>query len=405
MHTSGDDTFSEFSYRAAWLKHRSFFPVSPELRGTRSGQWRKPPRTGDRNIFAALADTEPSGFALSVIQRAGERGLLDAFRQPGADPGPSDLLCTVLDTCRLGALRVHPSGAPSTDAEAEKLLLPRRSDLEAIGVAVAAFERGQEDLRQLLSLLYCATALGGFRPKCTYIQDDGQLGVAKFPSVFDASSVNRVEVLTMHLAKAAGIKVVDVSLMHPVSTPFVVAPRFDRSPNGERKALLSARSLLLAEDDDLVDHFDLLDAMRIHCKDFKADAGQLWRRLVFCLLVDDAGTTLRKIGFLYAGTSRWSLAPAHGLRSCICPSVLQPSQQESHWAHRAPLEALMKGSKAFEIKPSDALVYLRHQVEVLGGWKKLASQFAVHMSTRDIEMTEPVMNNPQLERVKQLMSS
>lgn len=391
-HVSGEEAFSEFRYSATWLKHSRFFPVSPDLRRTRSSQWRKPPRIGGHNIFAGLADSVPTGFALSVVRRATERGLLDPFRLPGTEPGPMDALCAVLDTGRLGALRIHPSSASPADTKTEERLLPRRSDLQAIADAVAAFERGQEDERQLLLLLYCATALGGSRPKCTYVQDDGRLGVAKFPSVVDSCTINRVEVLTMHLAKAAGIKVVDVSLMHPVSAPFAVAARFDRAANGERRGFLSARSFVLAEAHEVVDHFDLLDAMRIHCKDFVADACQLWRRLALDLLINAADGDLRKIGFLYAGQGRWSLAPAHGTRPQLnsAPSRQFRSTKEER---DDALEALVKRSTAFGINPSDALALLRNQGEAIGRWRKLASQFNVNISNEDVEMFKLATQN------------
>lgn len=405
LYASGEEALSEFRYDAPWLKHSRFFPVSPELRETRSSQWRRPPRTGGRNVFAALADTEPTGFALSVIQRARERGLLDAFRRPGTERGAMDGLCTVLDTCRLGALRVHPSKELSTDTAAEKRLLPRRSDLDGIGAAVAAFERGQEDLRQLLLLLYCATALGGSRPKCSWIQEDGQLAIAKFPSVVDAFPVNRAEVLAMHLAKAVGIEVVDVKLMHSINAPILLAPRFDRPSSGGRSPFLSARSLLLAENSDAVDHFDLLDAMRIHCKDFAADARQLWRRLVLRLLINDAGANLSKIGFLYAGNGRWCLAPAHGLRPCFFPSTSQSKNRGEKEDRRADLETLVEASRAFGIEPSLALDFLRHQLKVIKGWKNLASQFEVSMSAEEIEMVEVALNNEQAALARQLVSS
>lgn len=398
LHLWGDQTCSEFRYDDRWLKHRRFFALSPELRPTRSGQLRRAPRTGGQALFSALADAAPSGFARSVLRRAQARGLLEVFGRARGDRMDWHTLGTVLDTCSLGALRIRPKGEAPTDAAAEQKLLPRRCDLGAIAAAIAAFERGEEDLRQLLLLLYCATALGGSRPKCSWIQENGELAVAKFPSMHDHPAVNRVEVLAMRLAHAAGIVVVPVQLQHPVHEPFVLAARFDRKAEGGRRPFLSARSLMLAEDEDTLDTTELLSAMRTHCKDFATDAQQLWRRWMFGHLINAAGDRLRKTGFLYAGQGRWSLAPAHGLR----PGLNAP-KGEPFGDHVAAFEHLVENCRAFEITPADARAYLRQQLDAIAGWKKQAAQFSISLCTQDMEMLTPVMDNPQQKLARELI--
>jgi serine/threonine-protein kinase HipA len=398
LHLWGDQTCSEFRYDDRWLKHRRFFALSPELRPTRSGQLGRAPRTGGQALFSALADAAPSGFALSVLRRAQARGLLEAFGRARGDRMDWHTLGTVLDTCSLGALRIRPMGEAPSDAAAERKLLPRRCDLGAIAAAIAAFERGQEDLRQLLLLLYCATALGGARPKCSWIQENGELAVAKFPSMHDHPAVNRVEVLAMHMAHAAGIVVVPVQLQHPVHEPFVLAARFDRNVKGGRRPFLSARSLMLAHDEDTLDTTELLSAMRTHCKDFAIDAQQLWRRWLFGHLINAAGDTPRKAGFLYAGQGRWYLAPAHGLR----PS-LNASKREAAGDRSAAIEYLVKNCSAFEITSANARAYLRQQLEVVAGWRKQAGQFSISLCTQDVEILTPVMNNPQQKLARELI--
>jgi serine/threonine-protein kinase HipA len=398
FHIWGDQTCSEFRYDDRWLKHRRFFTLSPELRPTRSGQMRRAPRTGGHHLFAALADAAPSGFALSVLQRAQARGLLDTFGRARGDRTDRHTQGTVLDTCSLGALRVCPIGEAPTDATAEQKLLPRRCDLGAIADAVAAFERGQEDLRQLLLLLYCATALGGSRPKCSWIEEKGELAVAKFPSMHDHPAVNRVEVLAMRLAYAAGIVVVPVQLQHPVHAPFVLAARFDRTAEGGRRPFLSARSLLLAEDEDTLDITELLCVMRTHCKEFANDAHQLWRRQVFEHLINGAGETMRKTGFLYAGQRRWYLAPAHGLRPC-----LNASEREAAGDRVAALAHLVETCSAFEITPTNARAYLRQQLDVIARWRAQAGQFSISLCKHDTEMLAALLENPQLQLARQLI--
>lgn len=281
-------------------------------------------------------------------------------------------------------MRLHPIGESVTDTEAGKRRLPVYTDLVGLSRAVAAFESREESLGQLLQLLFSATALGGSRPKCTWMQQDGQLAVARFPSIHDPMDLNRAEVLTARLAKAVGIDVVDVRLAHPVFDPFALSPRFDRGPGGGRKLFLSARSLLLAEEGDAVDHFDLLNAMRACCKDFASDAQQLWDRLLFGLLIGHKSLDLRKIGFLYVGHGQWRLAPAHGLRPALSASVPSPAEQLVCQKQSITLDALLETSDAFEVSGAIAQSRLNHQREVIAGWKKLATEFSISMSGRDM---------------------
>lgn len=384
----GGEVASEFRHSASWLTNGKFFPVSPELRKASLGQWRRRPEAEGRNFFAALSDTQPTGFALSVIQRAQERGLLDAFRQHGDGPSYTAILCAVPDICRLGALRIHPLGESVSDVGVGMRRLPVCTDLVGLSRAVAAFERQEESLGQLLQLLFSATALGGSRPKCTWIQKDGQLAVARFPSMHDPCDINRAEVLTARLARAAGIDVVDVKLAHPVCDPFALSLRFDRGPDGGRQPFLSARSLLLVEDEDVVDHLDLLNAMRVCCKDFEADAQQLWSRLLFGLLIGHRGLDLQKIGFLYAGKGQWRLTPAHGLRPAGLRSDKTLIGKPPCGTPSITLGALMEGSEAFTVSRSAAEERLSQQLSVIRDWKKLATEFSINMSAKDAEAFE-----------------
>lgn len=386
----GGEVASEFRHSASWLTNGKFFPVSPELRKASSGQWRRRPEAEGRNFFSALSDTQPTGFALSVIQRAQAGGLLNAFRQHGDGPSCTGALCAVPDICRLGALRLHPLGESVSEVGVGMRRLPVSTDLVGLSRAVAAFERREESLSQLLQLLFSATALGGSRPKCTWMQKDGQLAVARFPSIHDSIDVNRVEVLTARLAKAAGIDVVDVKLAHPVFDPFALSIRFDRGPDGGRKPFLSARSLLLAEDDDAIDHFELLEAMRARCQNFEADAQQLWSRLLFGLLIGHQGLNLHKIGFLYAGNGRWRLAPAHGLRPASSPSEV--SSADGLQMPDITVEAVMEDCEAFAVSRPAAKERWRQQLSAIAGWKKLAAEFSINMSAGDMDTIAPVLN-------------
>lgn len=55
---------------------------------------------------------------------------------------------------------------------------------------------------------------------------------------------------------------------------------------------------------------EVVDAMRTACVEAKADARQLWRRLVFNHLITNVDDHLQNLGFLHVGKGLWRLAPA-----------------------------------------------------------------------------------------------
>ncbi|MEG8055176.1 hypothetical protein QP185_21435 [Sphingomonas aerolata] len=57
--------------------------------------------------------------------------------------------------------------------------------------ASRAVETNTETAADLAYLRGRGTSLGGLRPKCTVIDDEGHLSIGKFPSVADERSVTR----------------------------------------------------------------------------------------------------------------------------------------------------------------------------------------------------------------------
>lgn len=402
LYTARADPCSSFRYMSSWLNRSDGFTVSADLRRTRSTQWTRPARDDGRNVFGAMADTQPQGFGLKVFRRAQARGLLDAFAPAEHMTSPMDGLSCVLDTIRLGAFRVRPAGAPRVNAERERFLVPSLTELSRIANSIQAFER-QEEPCQLLYLLYCATALGGARPKCTWLQDNGQLAVARFPSLVDTFPITRLEVLIAQLAKAAGLRVADHKLKHPLSEPIVLVERFDRRPDGARIPYQSAYSLMQAEPGDDLSYLDLLDAMRIHCPDYQDEARELWRRLLFNLLINHADADLRKVGFLYAGDNRWRLAPACGLIPSLDLPTRAPNAQNPILAPGVSIEALMEAAGAFEVGPQLARDTLRHQLNSIQLWQNRARDFSVSLGREDIARLGPVLDNVHTQQGRQML--
>jgi len=397
-YAKGDEVFSEFAYEERWAKSSRFFPVSPDLARTAECQRVTPLRSGGLDVFAALADAMPSGFGDQVMREARERGLLGTSHEQGGMLGALGGLKAVPDAARLGALRIAPAGQPPDDPPLARFILPCETDLPSAAQGVIALERGTANMAQLQQLMASATALGGSRPKVTWVGKDSALWIAKLPSAPDGSLPNRAEALGMLLAKMAGINAIDAKLLHSASGPFLVAPRLDRDGDGKRRPYLSARSLLPASDHDLVDPTELLGVMRERCLDFSSDARQFWLRLLFMRLTHQPGDELRKFSFVYTGNGRWRLAPAYGLRLHPVPMKLLMDQQAAGQRLVVKVQALMQEASAFGIEPEQALEHLDRQLAVLAQWKNQAALSSVGMRQVDMAQFHPAMNQTLVER-------
>lgn len=133
-------------------------------------------------FHGAIADTAPDAWGRRVIAR-------DHAKRRKADPQLApltelDYLLAVDDFSRVGALRLRdPEGNWYRTVPKGQRSTPPLIELERIYQASRAVERGQETSEDLRYLQGKGTSLGGTRPKCTLVDEDGRLAIGKFPSV------------------------------------------------------------------------------------------------------------------------------------------------------------------------------------------------------------------------------
>jgi serine/threonine-protein kinase HipA len=305
-----------FAYAPAWLDAADRFSIDPALTLVPGFQFHR--RTGDGSLFhAAIADTEPDGWGRRVIirdhakRRAAARGA-DAAAVPPV-LGELDFLLAVDDASRLGALRFRDEqGVFQASPGAGERRAPPLIELDRLVVASHAVETSTETARDLAYLRGRGTSLGGLRPKCSVLDDDGSLAIGKFPSVADERAVTKAEVLALRLARMAGIDAAEARLVESGGLPVAIIRRFDRGAHGARIPYISAATMLGADPDDAVQHTytEIVDALRIHGAETQRDIEELWRRIAFSIRIANVDDHLRNHGFLYAGHGRWRLSPA-----------------------------------------------------------------------------------------------
>lgn len=184
-----------------------------------------------------MQDCGPDRWGRILIERAVRKQILDRKPYRGID-----YVLALDDTARIGAMRFRsePTG-PFLAATAGKL--PPIVSLAALLRAADAIHGGTETAADLRFLLGAGSPLGGARPKCAVTLNDGRLAIAKFPQPDDVRDIAAGEVLALHLAKQAGINVVESQLITVGGRSVSVITRFDRTGE-QRLPFISANSLL-----------------------------------------------------------------------------------------------------------------------------------------------------------------
>jgi serine/threonine-protein kinase HipA len=99
----------------------------------------------------------------------------------------------------------------------------------------------------------------------------------------------------LRLAQRAGIDAADSKVVLVGDTPVVIIRRFDRTAEHGRIHYLSAASMLQTNGHEERSYTEIADIIRAKCANPTADAQQLWRRLVFNLLITNVDDHLQNL--------------------------------------------------------------------------------------------------------------
>jgi serine/threonine-protein kinase HipA len=386
-----------FAYGTGWLVNPERFEISPELALTADYQQRKALSKNDSPFHHALADTAPDAWGRRVIARAHAKR-----RRSQPELGALtelDYLLAVDDFSRVGALRLRDAQGKFLHSSAEgERSTPALIELQHMLSASRAVELGKETAQDLRYLQGKGTSLGGMRPKCTVVDDDGRLAIGKFPSVGDSRSVTRGEVLAMRLAQLAGIdaapaRIVQVDGLQDMAVAII--GRFDRTPDGKRIPYLSAASMLQASRDEERSYFEITDAIRAHCAQPSKDLQQLWRRMLFNLLVTNVDDHLQNHGFLHVGRGQWRLAPAFDINP-----FPDKDRESKTWLSEqdgpiVDVATLLARCTTFALSAAQAQKVLAEVSKAVAGWRALALSPEVGLKPDELEDFAPAFEHAQ----------
>lgn len=121
------------------------------------------------------------------------------------------------------------------------------------------------------------------------------------------------EKVAIDLAARAGIHVPDTTLAAVDGRSVLISTRFDRRRDGTRIGYASAMTMLEAADGQTRSYLEIAQVIEERSDIPGAELEQLWRRIVFSVLISNTDDHLRNHGFLHQRHGTWRLAPAFDL--------------------------------------------------------------------------------------------
>lgn len=201
----------------------------------------------------------------------------------------------------------------------------------------------------------------------------------------------RGEVLALRLAALAKLDVAQARVEELDGTPVAIVRRFDRTTDGARIAYLSGGSLLQARRDEDRAYTELADALRRISARPSEDVRELWRRLLFNLLINNVDDHLWNIGVLYAGNGEWRLAPAFDINPF--PDRVRESKT---WLSEdtgpiTSVEQLIHGSTYFGLQPVEAQQEASAMTAAVANWREIATSKEVGLTDAELRVFAPAL--------------
>ena len=380
----GKEIFS-FEYDKKWLQSPFVQEIDPDL-GLFSGiQYLR----DEKSNFGIFLDSSPDRWGRVLMDRR-ESILARIEKRPRRNMSESDYLLGVFDVLRMGALRFKETESGLFLNNARNFAVPPWTSVRELEQACCQLENeSNENDTELLKWLYLllapGTSLGGARPKAGFMNSDGALWIAKFPSKNDIFDVGAWEMITNELAKRAGVNVAQAT-----AKPFYgkhhtfLTKRFDRTATGERIHFASAMTLLGYSDgicfQDGVSYLELAEFIIRKGANVKRDLEELYRRVVFSLCVSNTDDHLRNHGFLLS-RSGWTISPAYDMN----PNPKGAGLKLNISAHdnSLNLDLAIEVASFFRLTNHQAANIIRNTISVVSKWRKTAMKYKISREEQD----------------------
>ncbi len=376
----GNEVFS-FEYSDKWLKSKFAQVIDPDL-GLYSGSHYLDDK---KNNFGIFLDSSPDRWGRLLMKRR-EAILAREEKRQEKTLMESDFLLGVFDENRVGGLRFKVSEDGQFLNQDGSLAAPPWTSINELQEASLRYETDDdiidsEHQRWLNILMAPGSSLGGARPKASVKDNNGDLWIAKFPSVSDAKNIGGWEIVVHKLAVRCGLNIAEAKVEKFANQyhTFMVK-RFDRNKS-ERIHFASAMTMLGYRDNrdshTGASYLELADFIITNGARVKEDLEELWRRIVFSISVSNTDDHLRNHGFILTENG-WILSPAYDINPNEMGTGLSLNISDND--NSLEYDLALEVAEYFRLKKGKAEEIMNNIKSKVNEWKNIADKYAISKS-------------------------
>jgi len=399
-----DRGYGVFEYEPAFLKRGlDLSPIHMSLQQAQRGDGLFSFPALNKETFLGLpgllADALPDKFGNQIID-----AWLARQGRDGSSFSPVERLCYTGNR-GMGALTFEPLISKSFDKSipiemAALVALAQQVVSERRELDVALGENEQQNADAILDILRVGTSAGGARPKAVIaINQQGKVisgqgdvpegfdyWLLKFDGVTDSElgepkGYGRIEYAYALMAKAAGITMSECRLLEENGRAHFMTRRFDRVA-GRRLHMQTLCGLAHYDFNQAGAYsyeqaFGVMRQMRLS----KADAIELYRRIVFNVLARNQDDHTKNISFLMDESGQWRLSPAYDVTYAHNPGGIWTSQHQmslngkrDHFA----LADLQQLGAAISLTNTKIKTIIEQVIQAVANWPSFAAQAEVN---------------------------
>jgi len=356
-------------------------------------------------LFGGIRDAAPDSWGRRVIE---------AKLKVPANSLPESQYLLHAGSDRVGALDIRESihNGPAQGTSGSHAL-------EYLMDAAERIEEGLPIPAHLEAIFIDGTALGGARPKASVRDEHGVLCLAKFSSRKDTVDIPAIECAALRLAAAAGLTVPPLEVRTLGARRVMLIRRFDRYWAEPGKALDTKVDLLATQPGNgkaehrlgfvsgltLVGcdetesrtkaYTDLAQAVRDHCHTsvIRADNAELFKRMVYNVLVSNDDDHLRNHGFVWEPRlAGWRLSPLYD----VLPRASHATERFLHLGlgsqgRLATLDNALDAHEMFTLSRATACEMIAGIWRVVREWRGYFENFGVPAA--EIEKIAPAFRH------------
>ena len=399
---------SSFAYGLTYARRKDALevdPVSLSLRQPDDVLGKRLLPANRLQMFGGIRDAAPDAWGRRVIE--------SKLKVP-ANSLPESAYLLHAGSDRVGALDIRSSmhDGPSQGANVSR-------DLAHLLEAADRIEEGLPVPAHLEAIFADGSALGGARPKASVRDAHGVLWLAKFSSRTDRFDVPGVESAALRLAAELGLQVPALDMRALGERKVMLIRRFDRYWIAPEGALAEAGSLfqtqaggarvehrlgfvsgltMLACDETASRtkaYTDLAQAVRDHCHPsvIRADNAELFKRMVYNILVSNDDDHLRNHGFVWdPRLPGWRLSPLYD----VLPHASHATERFLHLCvgpqgRLATLDNALAAHARFTLSKVEAARTMADVWQKVREWKVYFERFNV--SAEEIDKVAPAFRH------------